>query len=82
MPNKVYSIVVSELETVLGDILAAGITKKAIVSMGYDPDSIGPDEMKKALRGHIQNSLGSFMAPDKSKAFIKKIEKRLDEVNT
>ena len=79
MTSDLYNLVVVELETHIGDILAAGITKKAVRSLGYSEDHITKEEMKEALNQHVKKSLGSFMAPAKAHEVVRRIEKKMDQ---
>ena len=75
--NEIYNLVVSELEGYLGDILALGITKKALQKVGTSEDYVTVSEMKKALKAHIAPSLQSFMFPDKAEECVRAIENKI-----
>ena len=77
MSNKVFDIAFSNIDPYVGDILAKGIIKKAVTLVNATEDTVTPLEMRKALNGHIAKSLASFMAPNKAKDLIKKIEKEI-----
>ena len=78
MPNDVYLLVTDELEVHIGDILALGIAKKAVRSLGYSEDYVTKEEIKEALNKHVKTSLGSFMAPAMAHEVIKRIEEKMD----
>ncbi len=76
-PNDIFNIVVSELEGHIGDILALGITKKALQKVGISKDYVSEVEMKSALNIHIEPALYAFMSPDKAKECVRTIEKKI-----
>ena len=77
MPNDIFNIVVSELKDQLGDILAVGITKKALQKVVASENSVTEREMIRAMDMHIKPVLHSFMTPDKSTECILRIKKRI-----
>ena len=80
MPNQLFNMVTSELEVHLGDILATGITKKAVRSIGCSEDEVTKIEMKEALNKHVRRSLGAFMVEQKTYQVIKNIERKMEGV--
>ncbi|MCK4717142.1 MAG: hypothetical protein KAT70_00625 [Thermoplasmata archaeon] len=81
MPNAVFDIVVSILELHVGDILATGVTKKALTKVGASENSVTITQMQMALRQHIGPVLTSFMTMEKSKNLVRSIEKRMREAS-
>ena len=79
MPNEVFNMVVAELEGQLGDILAKGITKKAVQKVGATDQTVSSGQMVRALELHIRPTLHSFMTPEKSRFVTGKLRKRLME---
>ncbi len=79
MPNKVFNVVVKELEFV-GDILSFGITKKAVISQGSTPDDVTVSIMKKALLNHIVPSLYDFMSKKKAENWKNQTLKKLKKM--
>ena len=77
MANHIYDMVVNELDTHVGDILAAGITNKALKKINSTPDTVTPDEMMTALRSHVGPAILGFMAPDMAKRLVWKLVKEL-----
>jgi hypothetical protein len=65
------------LDVHVGDILAAGITKKALRKMNSTPESVTSVEMQQALRSHIGPALLGFMSPDMAKQLIRKLIKEV-----
>ena len=77
MSNEIFNIVVSELEDHLGDILAKGITKKALEKVGSSEDEVDEVDMKKAIEVHIKPTLPAFMFPENASECLRVIEKRI-----
>ncbi len=78
MANKIFKTVVDDLEPHVGDILALGITKKAVKLVDATVVDVTADEMIQALNVHIFPSLHSFMSHDKSAACVRQIKKKLE----
>ncbi len=79
MPNKVFKMVVKDLDFV-GEILSVGITKKGVIKEGADPDSVTIPQMKVALNNHIVPSLYSFVSKKKAESWKRKVIKKLDQM--
>lgn len=79
MPNKVFKIVVEELDFV-GDILSQGITKKGVIQKGSNPDEVTVDEMKAALEDHIEPALHDFVSQKKAERWKKEVIEKLDRI--
>jgi hypothetical protein len=77
-PNGIFNAVVKELEVHVGDILAKGITKKAVEKVGSSADLVSAPEMGKALEGHVFSSLTSFMTQDKARECVRAIKKKVE----
>jgi hypothetical protein len=77
-PNGIFNIVVKELEAHVGDILAKGITKKALEKVGSSADAVGVPEMGMALDGHVFASLTSFMTKDRARECVRSIRRKLE----
>ena len=75
--NEIFTIVVSELEKQLGDILARGITKKALVKVASNENVATEMDMIKAMDIHIKPTLTTFMTPDKANVIIRHIKVKL-----
>ena len=74
-----YELVVTELDEYVGDILAAGMTKKALQRLGTDPEFVEAMEMVSALNRYIKPALHSFMSPEIAKKRIRSIERKVME---
>ena len=81
MPNAIFDVVVDELDTFIVDILALGMTKKALQKVGATPETVSKAQMSKALNVHIKPNLNSFMSPDKSMKLVRHIEKKFMAVS-
>ncbi|MFW6037914.1 MAG: hypothetical protein ACOC89_00030 [Candidatus Saliniplasma sp.] len=79
MGNKIFEKVVEELDFV-GDILSIGMTKKAIRNEGAIPDTVSREEMKNAIRNHIEPALHDFISQKKAGEWRKKTFKKLDNM--
>lgn len=80
MPNQLFVRVVNELDPFIGDILAYGLTNKAVKIVGSSPEMVTIPLMKKALIVHIKPSLRSFMSAARADECVKMVEKRIMEV--
>lgn len=77
MGNRIFELVVEELDFV-GAILSRGITKKAVKKEGAIPDTVSKQEMKKAIRNHIEPALHDFVSKKKARRWREKTFKKLD----
>jgi hypothetical protein len=79
MPSPTYAIVAQDLESLVGDILAAGIIKIGLRKVGADPETATPDQMKKAIDAHIGLAIESFMGTEKAKVWAMRTKGTLDK---
>ena len=77
MPNQIFETTTSELERHVGDILAVGITRKALKKYGYSEEGVTLAQMQTALRKHVGPALVSFMSQDTARTLIRQIEKKI-----
>ena len=75
--QELVNTVTSELEIHLGDILARGITKKALDKIGSAESMVTISEMRLALTTHIKSSLLTFMSPGKASDCVSQIDKKI-----
>lgn len=78
MPNKIFDIVVEELDFV-GDILSVGITKKAVLKQGTTPDEVTLKEMRAAMDDHIVPALYDFISEKKAERWKKETLEKIRE---
>ena len=69
------------METMVGDILAAGIIRTGLKKVGSDPDTATPDMMKKAIDAHIGMAIESFVGTEKARMWAIRTKGAIDKNN-
>jgi hypothetical protein len=79
MPSEACRIVHEEL-MFLGDILCYGIVRKGLEKVGSMPDIATPGDLVKAIDGHVEVAIKSFVGPNEARKITIRIKARLSKM--
>lgn len=79
MPSREFLLIEKELTQTFGDILAKGILSQALKKVGATPETVTKEQMRKAIEGHIRNSVTAFMGGGGANDLVVKLKKKLAE---
>jgi len=77
MPSQQYKAIEEELTLVFGDILAKGMLAQAVKKVGATPENVNVEQLKKAIDGHVRQSVMAFMGGGGANDLVIKLKKKL-----